>query len=78
MAVIKCSLEKDGKLKVLEVIKFQPGDTIELDDPVEVSWRAEENSAPLITSFRCLAVRTPFGPEVRYHSNVIPFPCPHG
>jgi hypothetical protein len=30
MAVIKCSLEKDGRLKVLEVLEFERGDVITL------------------------------------------------
>jgi hypothetical protein len=78
MAVIKCTLERDGTLKVLEVIKFQPGDTIELDEPLELSWQIEKNSQPLITTYRCLGVRKPFSPEGRIIEHIIPVPCPHG
>ena len=31
MAVIKCSLKRDGRLKVVEVLEFQKGDTIEIE-----------------------------------------------
>lgn len=31
MAVIKCSLKEDGRLKVLEILEFERGDVIQVD-----------------------------------------------
>ncbi len=79
MAVIRCTLEEDGRLKVLEVIEFQPGDTIRLDEPVEVAWQIPkhpEHSRQLIAMSKCLAVKTAFAPEELVIENVIPVPCP--
>ena len=76
MAVIRCTLDKGGKLKVVKVIQFQPGDTIELDEAVEVSWRIPSNTKPVISSFKCLAVKGCFSSNDSALPNVIPNPCP--
>ena len=53
MAEIKCKL-KDGKLEVLHVEEFQPGDKLLLDKPTHLfhNPRAED----------CLFVKRPFSP----------------
>ena len=76
MAKIQCTLEIDGRLKVLRVIEFQPGDTIELDEPVEVAWHVKHGTPPVITKAKCAAVLTPFIPSARAVENIIPNPCP--
>jgi hypothetical protein len=76
MAVIKCTLAKGGKLKVLKVIKFEPGDTIELDEPLELSWRSEKGSKPIVRLSKCLAVQECFRPKDTALRYVIPNPCP--
>jgi hypothetical protein len=74
MAVIKCKLEHDGRLKVLEVIAFETSDTIQLEEVLEVSWDIQGN--PVSFASKCLAVKTRFGPNCRAVENVIPVPCP--
>lgn len=64
MAVMKCAL-KDGKLHVLEVIGFQPGDKIKLDKPV--SFFAEPDD--------CLIVRVPFNSGRTVEKSWVS-PCP--
>jgi hypothetical protein len=51
MAVIKCALKR-GKLKVIEVIEFQPGDTIKFDKIVPLFGKPSD----------CLNVKSPFTP----------------
>ena len=77
MAVIRCTLEQGGKLKVVKVLQFQPGDTIELDQPVEVSWNIEGGQTPVIRAFKCMAVLTAFDGTGGIVENLIPIPCPH-
>jgi hypothetical protein len=49
MAVFKCAL-KGGKLEVLEVLEFRPGDKIKFDKPVPFFVEPDD----------CLIVRSPF------------------
>jgi hypothetical protein len=78
MAVIKCKLEHDGRLKVLEVLEFEPCDTIQLEKDLQVSWDIQGNQPGTPVSFasKCLAVKTRFAPGGRAVENVIPVPCP--
>jgi len=76
MAVIRCSLQQDGRLKVLEVISFHQGDRIELDEHVEVLWQIPGGKTPAISITKCLAVETTFAANGRAVENVIPVPCP--
>ena len=77
MAVIKCTMQKGGKLKVVKVVQFQPGDTIELDEPIRVSWQIDNNPKPVVHVFKCMAVMTAFTETGRAINYVIPVPCPH-
>ena len=78
MAVIKCKLEHDGRLRVLEVIEFEPCDTIQLEEALEVSWDfpGDIQDNPVSFASKCLAVKTKFPPKGRAVENVIPVPCP--
>jgi hypothetical protein len=82
MAVIKCKLEHDGRLKVLEVLAFEPCDTIQLDQEIQVSWDIQSNPPgnppgnPVSFASKCLAVKTRFASGGRAVENVIPVPCP--
>jgi hypothetical protein len=82
MAVIKCKLEHDGRLKVLEVLAFEPCDTIQLDQEIQVSWDIQSNQPgnqpgnPVSFASKCLAVKTRFASGGRAVENVIPVPCP--
>jgi hypothetical protein len=86
MAKIKCALEPDGRLRVLSVTEFQPGDTIELEQPVEVLWQLPNFPGPVSSASKCLVVKNPFSPDhtiIQKSShdqtivqNVIPTPCP--
>jgi hypothetical protein len=65
MAVIKCTM-KDGKLEVLHVIEFTPGDQIEFDKGVKLIGPHDE---------MCLRVVNPFRPgHELHHSSVVPCP----
>ncbi|MGD0298102.1 MAG: hypothetical protein ABSE86_13395 [Bryobacteraceae bacterium] len=76
MAVIKCTLEQDGKLRVLSVAEFQPGDTIELEEAIEVCWSLQGGYQPLISRGKCLAVKSRFSANDSAIPNVMPNPCP--
>jgi hypothetical protein len=51
MAVIKCKM-KDGKLEVVQVVEFDPGDHISLEKPIDLFGRPDD----------CLIVKKPFRP----------------
>jgi hypothetical protein len=76
MAVIKCTLGKGGKLKVSKVIRFEPGDRIELDRSVDIKWPPDGGGHyhPYLT--KCLQVWQPFEGTSSSTGNVIPTPCP--
>jgi hypothetical protein len=86
MAKINCALEPDGRLRVLRVIEFQPGDTIELEQAVEVLWQFPNIPGPVTAASKCLVVKNRFSPDhtiIQKSShdqtivqNVIPTPCP--
>jgi len=76
MAVVRCKLEQDGRLKVLEVIAFEEGDRIELEEQVEVLWQIPGNPIGGASRSKCLAVVTRFAPNGTAIENVIPVPCP--
>jgi hypothetical protein len=86
MAKINCALEPDGRLRVLRVIEFQPGDTIELEQPVEVLWQLPNFPGPVSAASKCLVVKNRFSPDhtiIQKSSHdqtvvqdVIPTPCP--
>jgi hypothetical protein len=75
MALVKCMLEHDGKLKVLSVTEFQPGDTIELEEAVELCWNQGPHKS-LISKGKCLVVKSRFYANDPALPNVIPNPCP--
>lgn len=77
MAVIKCTMQKGGKLKVVKVTQFHPGDIIQLDKPLEVSWHIDNNPKPIIRAFKCMAVSKAFTERDRVIEYIIPVPCPH-
>jgi hypothetical protein len=74
MAVLKCKLEHDGRLKVLEVKTFEPCDTILLEEDLQVSWDIQGN--PVSYASKCLAVKSRFDGKGRAVESVIPVPCP--
>jgi hypothetical protein len=76
MAVVRCKLEQDGKLKVVEVIAFEDGDRIELEEHVEVLWQIPGSPTHVTSKSKCLAVVTTFSANGRATENVIPVPCP--
>jgi hypothetical protein len=75
MAKIECALERDGRLRVLRVKEFQPGDMILLDEPLEVSWHIGHGS-PAISISKCVEVVKAFAGNGRIVEHVIPNPCP--
>jgi hypothetical protein len=71
MAVIKCSLKNDGRLKVVEVLEFQEGDTIEIERSAGVEKALRQNLVKIIPcpgeikgegQFDCWKCIKPFGP----------------
>jgi|HubBroStandDraft_5_1064220.scaffolds.fasta_scaffold58052_2 hypothetical protein len=76
MAKIECSLERDGRLRVLRVLEFQPGDMILLDEPLEVSWQIGNGSPAVISKSKCVEVVKAFASNGRIVEHVIPNPCP--
>ena len=66
MAVMKCRL-KDGKVEVLHVEKFQPGDELRLEEPTRLSDHEKPRD--------CLIVKKPFAVGQRFGKGDVD-PCP--
>jgi hypothetical protein len=64
MALIQCVLTV-GKLEVVKVVKFEVGDKIKLDKPMDFNGKPAD----------CLDVRVPFGPGRKMSNNFV-LPCP--